>query len=118
MSDIKNWMEEKDGYQLIPHKNGKIKWYVLGFEQDGGHYVGEYDMTDWDKTFNEVVFPEAEKIAHDWLFSNEWQVMRKDQLIDMMFSVAGALYSSGDFKEEWVVGTDWYDWLDEVNDGV
>jgi hypothetical protein len=110
---MKNWKEESG----IPHKDGKIKWYALGTEQDAGHYVGEYDMTDWDTAWDKV-WEEAQK-NFDRFFSEEWTLVRKDQLIDMMFNVASALYSSGDFKEEWVIGTDWYDWLDEENeDGI
>ena len=109
MNDMKNWKEESG----IPHDNGKIKWYVIGTEQDGSQYVGEYDMTDWDKAWEEVWVKAQE---FDGFFSEEWTLIRKDQLIDMMFNVAGALYASGDFKGEWVVGTDWYDWLDEEED--
>jgi hypothetical protein len=116
MSDMKNWMEAEEGFQPIPHDNGKIKWYVIGTEEDGSHYVGEYDMTDWDTAWEEV-WAKAQK--YEKYFDQMWTLVRKDQLIDMMFNVANALYASGDFKKEWVVGSDWYDWLDEEEeDGV
>ena len=110
--DMSDWMQEKDGWQPIPHDNGKIKWYVLGIEEDGGHYVGEYDMTDWNKGWEEM-WVKAQDKANRFLGDYEWTLLRQDQLIDIMFNVASALYSSGDFKKEWVVGNDWYDWLDE-----
>jgi len=109
MSDMKNWKEDSG----IPHKDGKIKWYVIGFEEDESIYLGEYDMTDWDKTFEGQVFPKAEEKAGKYF--DTWQVMRADQLRDLMFNVASALHSSGDFKEDWI-GNDWYDWLDEEDD--
>lgn len=108
MSDMKNWKEDSG----IPHKDGKIKWYAIGFGEDESIYLGEYDMTDWDKTFDEQVFPKAQEDANSLFSSDLWQVMRADQLRDLMFNVASALHSSGDFKEDWI-GTDWYDWLDE-----
>jgi hypothetical protein len=115
MSDMfkrmKNWKEDSG----IPHKDGKIKWYVIGFEEDESTYLGEYDMTDWDKTFEEQVFPKAQEDADSFFASDLWQVMRADQLRDLMFNVASALQSSGDFKEKWI-GNDWYDWLDEEDD--
>ena len=115
--DMKNWKEESD----IPHEDGKIKWYILGFEAEEGMYVGEYDMTDWDKTFDEQVFPKAQEDANSLFESDIWQVIRKDQLHNMMFNVSHALYGSGDFKKDWI-GADWYDWLDEedeeIKDGV
>ena len=113
MSDMKNWMGESE----IPHDNGKIKWYAIGYEEEESYYLGEYDMTDWDKTFDEQVFPKAQEKAGKYFASDLWQVIRKDQVIDLMFNVANALYSSGDFKKDWI-SADWYDWLEEEEDGV
>jgi hypothetical protein len=109
MTDMTNWIKE-DG---IPHKNGKIKWFVMSFEEEGGHSVGEYDMTDWDKTFNEVVFPKAQEIADNFLETHEWQLIRGDHLGDLMFNVSHALYQSGDFKDDWLP-QDYWDDMDEI----
>jgi hypothetical protein len=106
---MENWMEDEDGFQRIPHDNGKIKWYVLGFDEEAGHYVGEYDMTDWHKTFDEVVFPKAQEIADNFLDTDEWKLIRKDHLIDMLHSVSHALYQSGDFRESWIAMDFWDD---------
>jgi hypothetical protein len=108
---MKNWIEEGG----IPNDNGKVKWYVLGFDEDAGHYVGEYDMTDWDKTFKEVVFPKAQEIAEDFLTTDDWQIVRKDHMIDVMHNISIALHESGDFKKDWI-GTDWWDEFDEEGD--
>ena len=112
MTDMTNWIKENN----IPHKNGKIKWFVMSFEEEGGHYVGEYDMTDWDKTFDEVVFPKAQKIADKFLDTNEWQVIRGDHLFDFMLNVSHALYESGDFKNDWLP-QDYWDDMDEILGG-
>jgi len=113
MSDMfkrmKNWKEESG----IPHKDGKIKWFVMSFDEDGGHYVGEYDMTDWDKTFEEQVFPEAQSIASDFLDTDEWQLIRGDHLTDLMFNVANCLDSAGEFKKWWLP----MDFYDEFHEG-
>ena len=111
MSDMKNWIKE-DG---IPHKDGKIKWYALGFQEDEYFYIGEFDMTNWNKTFDEEVFPKAQEHADACFESDMWQVIRADQLFDLMFNVAHAMYDSGDFKKDWI-GKDWFDWLDEEDD--
>lgn len=111
MSDMKNWMEDSG----IPHDNGKIKWYAIGFEEDEGCYVGEYDMTDWDKTFDEQVFPKAKAEADSMFHSDLWQVIRKDQVIDMMHNLSIALHSSGDFKKDWI-DADWWDEFDEEDE--
>jgi hypothetical protein len=103
--DMKNWIEDGG----IPNANGRIKWYVLGSDEDAGYYVGEYDMTDWHKTFDEVVFPKAQEIADKRLNTHNWQITRKDQLIDMLYNVAHALYESGDFKKTWIPINFWDD---------
>lgn len=106
---MKNWIEEGG----IPNDNGKVKWYVLGLGEDAGHYVGEYDMTDWVKTFNEVVFPKAQEIADRFLDGDDdWRIIRKDQIIDVMHNLSIALHDSGDFKKDWI-DSDWWDELDE-----
>ncbi len=69
-------------------------------------------MTDWYKTFDEQVFPKAKEKADRYFASELWQVMRKDQVIDVMHNLSMALHSSGDFKKDWI-GTDWWDEFDE-----
>ena len=109
---MKNWIEDGG----IPNANGKIKWYVLGSDEDAGHYVGEYDMTDWTKTFDEIVFPKAQEIADKFLDTDNWQLIRKDHLIDMLYNVSHALYESGDFKDNWLP-QDYWDEMDEILKG-
>ena len=108
--DMTNWIEEDN----IPHDNGKIQWFAIGFEEEETYYVGEYDMTDWDKTFDEVVFPKAQKHTDRCFKSNDWRIIRKDQLIDLMFNVAHALHCAGNGKEDWDLD-DYFD--DEKENG-
>jgi hypothetical protein len=99
MSDtnyMTNWKEESG----IPHEDGKIKWYIIGTEDSEYHYLGEYDMTDWDKTWD-VIYAEAEKIIDKYQWE-EWNVVRKDLLIDMMWNIFWALGESGDRDKEWI----------------
>lgn len=107
MTDMTNWKDADPAEGYIPHEDGKIKWYVMSFEDDGGFYIGEYDMTDWDKTFEEV-FEKAEEIADRRLASSDWEMVRKDQLVDAMYNISNALHESGDFKKDWI-GLDWWD---------
>ena len=95
-NNMANWKEESG----IPHKDGKIKWYIIGMEEDEYHYLGEYDMTEWDKTWDEI-YAKAEKTIekYEW---EAWNVIRKDLLIDMMWNIFGALDQSGDIDEEWI----------------
>lgn len=94
---MKDWIKRGG----IPHDNGKIKWFAIGYEEDESYYVGEYDMTDWDKTFDEVC-EKATDFADKCFPSDEWKLIRKDQLEDLMWNVASALRDAGDFKEDWI----------------
>ena len=47
-----DWMTEEYG---IPHKDGKVRWYVIGFQEDMFEYLGWFDMTDWDGGFEYVL---------------------------------------------------------------
>ena len=96
MNDMTNWKAEGN----IPHKDGKIKWYIIGMFEDEYHYLGEHDMTDWDKAWD-AVFAEAMKVATKYGFE-EWNVVRKDLLIDNMWNIFNALEESGDLHKEWI----------------
>jgi hypothetical protein len=110
--DMSDWMEvDENGHQPIPNKDGKIKWFVMSSEEDGGHYVGEYDMTDWDTAWEEV-WAKAQEIAHDWLYTHEWVLLRGDHLIDLMRNVSNCLHDAGLFKEHWLP-MDYWDEFDE-----
>jgi hypothetical protein len=34
--------------------------------------------------------------------TDDWQMIRKDQVIDLMWNCASCLRESGDYKEEWL----------------
>lgn len=99
MTDISNWMDEYD----IPHDNGKIKWYILAYQEGGGHYLGEYDMTDWDKGWD-IMFVDALKCVDKFIDDEDrkWQVCRHDQVLDMMWSVFDALRESKSLNSTWI----------------
>ena len=105
MNDMDNWMQESG----IPHDNGKIKWFIFSLQGDsgsGGHYVGEFDMTDWEEGWK-LVFAKAESVAEKYLDEDEWwQTLREDQVVDVMWNVFTALHDAGStlLDEHWV---DW-----------
>jgi hypothetical protein len=93
-----NWMDEYG----IPHDNGKIKWYILAYQEDGGHYLGEYDMTDWDKGWD-IMFADALKCVDKFIDEDgQWQVCRHDQVLDMMWGVFNALEQSKSLNSTWI----------------
>ena len=86
-----NWMAEEYG---IPHKNGKIRWFMIGRGECMYEHLGVYDMTDWDKGWekvwedaNDVATKRGEKIE-------EYEVMRQDQLEDLSHNVQAALFEA------------------------
>ena len=93
MSDMTDWMTEEDG---IPHKDGKVRWYVVGPEEDMYGYLGWHDMTDWYKGLEEVMF-DAKQIACD---SFNFQVLRHDQLITLLRNVYFAIEEALDVPGE------------------
>jgi hypothetical protein len=64
--------------------------------------VGEFDMTDWDKTFEEVFAKAKDYMNRCFRGNDEWRISRKDQIVDMMWNVAGCLRESDEFKNEWL----------------
>ena len=112
-TDMDNWMKESS----IPHNNGKIKWYVIaplqGDSGGGGHYVGEYDMTDWYKGWD-IVFADANKWADVYLDDDQWwQVCRQDMVKDMMWNVFTALQESNNLDDIWI---NWVEYKKELED--
>jgi len=98
MTDMSNWMDEYD----IPHDNGKIKWYILAYQEGGGHYLGGYDMTDWDEGWG-IVYADALKCVGKFINDDAaWQICRHDMVNDMMWSVFEALEESKSLDSTWI----------------
>ena len=112
MTDMTNWKNADPDGEHIPHEDGKIKWYAIGMQDDDYYYIGEYDMTDWDKTFEEV-FKDAKDYVDENFMTDQWQILRKDQVVETMWNLAFALNDSGDYKKHWI-GVDFFDdWNEE-----
>lgn len=94
-----NWMTEKDG---IPHKNGLVRFYLIGYEADVYGYLGWHDMTDWDEGWKKV-WAAAEKRSPNEAF----QVLRHDQLQDLQRNVQYAFEEALEDKDE----TTWIWWF-------
>jgi len=94
MSMETNWMEKKDG---IPHKNGHVRFYMIGFDDDAYVYLGWFDMTDWDKGW-EKVWEAA--IKRNGNINDEFQVIRHDQMLTLQLNVTWALVEALVDKDE------------------
>lgn len=90
----KHWMEEPYG---VPHKNGMVRFYLVGVDEDVWGYLGWFDMTDWDEGWKKV-WAAAE--AHKLSGNGEFQVLRHDQMLDLLRNVQWALEEALEDKEE------------------
>ena len=93
-----NWMDEEGG---IPHKNGSVRFYLVGFEEGVYGYLGWFDMTDWDEGWKKV-WEAAEKCRPNEAF----EVIRHDQLQDLQRNVQYAFEEALEDKDE----TTWLWW--------
>jgi hypothetical protein len=91
----KHWMEEPYG---IPHKNGYVRFYIVGFDEDVFGYLGWFDMTDWEKGWDKV-FKAAVK-SHGSKSAEDFQILRHDQILDLMNNVQRALQDALEDKDE------------------
>lgn len=86
-----DWMDEKYG---IPHKNGKIRWFMIGRGEFMYKHLGLYDMTDWNKGW-EKLWADASHVATvRGERVNDFEVMRQDQLEDLSNNVQAALFEA------------------------
>jgi hypothetical protein len=95
-----NWMDDKDG---VPHKNGFVRFYFIGYEESVFGYLGWHDMTDWDEGWKKV-WAAAE--AHPLSGNGAFQVLRHDQLQDLQRNVQDAFEEAMEDKDE----TTWMWW--------
>ena len=101
--DMNNWMTERDG---IPHKDGKVRFYLVGFDEDVYKYLGWYDMTDWDEGWLRVW---ADAKAYQCGDAGSFQVFRHDQLLDLKRNVDNAFEQALEDKDE----TTWIWWIQQ-----
>lgn len=95
----KNWMTEEHG---VPHKNGMVRFYLIGTGEDVHGYLGWYDMTNWDKGWDKVWADALASRNGD----EDFQVLRHDQLEDLARNVQWALFEALEDKDE----TTWLWW--------
>ena len=95
---MSNWMTEEYG---VPHKNGMVRFYVVGIDEDVWGYLGWFDMTDWDKGWEKVweAAIASRKRMKD-LEPENIQVLRHDQMLDLMRNVQWALEEALEDKDE------------------
>lgn len=97
----KHWTEEPYG---IPHKNGKVRFYLVGIDDDVCGYLGWFDMTDWDKGWEKVW--EAAQNSRSGRSGEDFQVLRHDQMLVLMRNVQWAFEDALEDKNE----TTWVWW--------
>ena len=95
----KDWMSEEGG---IPHKNGSVRFYLVGIEEGVYGYLGWFDMTDWNKGWDKVW-----KAAQKCRPNEEFQILRHDQMQDLMRNVQYAFEEAMEDKDE----TTWLWWI-------
>ena len=95
----KDWMTEEHG---VPHKNGMVRFYLIGINEDVFGYLGWYYMTDWDKGLDKVLADALASRNGD----EDFQVLRHDQLEDLARNVQWALFEALEDKDE----TTWSWW--------
>jgi len=93
-----NWMTEEGG---IPHKNGSVRFYLIGIEEGVFAYLGWFDMTNWEKGWKKVWKAAQERHGDD-----EFDVIRHDQLLDLASNVKWAFEEALEDKDE----TTWLWW--------
>jgi hypothetical protein len=99
MEANEDWMSEEGG---IPHKNGSVRFYLVGIEEGVHAYLGWFDMTDWDKGWEEVW-----KAAQKNRPNEDFQIIRHDQMLDLMRNVQWAFEEAMEDKDE----TTWLWWI-------
>lgn len=78
--DEKHWTMEDFG---IPHTEGYVRFYLLGFDELAYDYLGWFDMNDWDKGMQKV-WQAAEKSQYK---DEHYELLRHDQLMDLSRNV-------------------------------
>ena len=92
---MSDWMKEPYG---IPHKNGMVRFYLIGTDEDVFDYLGWFDMTDWDKGWGKVW--EAAQKSRNAENGEDFQVLRHDQMLDLMRNVQWAFEDALKDKDE------------------
>ena len=95
----KHWMDEEYG---VPHKNGMVRFYVVGVNEYVHGYLGWFDMTDWDEGWKKVWKAAEEKVNE----GDDFQVVRHDQVLDLIRNAQCALEEALEDKDE----TTWIWW--------
>ena len=89
-----DWMTEEDG---IPHNNGKVRFYLIGADEDLYEYLGWFDMTDWDKGFQNVLNAAKNGRCRD---CGDYQIMRHDQLMTLARNIQWVIEAVLDIEGE------------------
>ena len=90
-----SWMTEEYG---IPHKNGMVRFYMIGIDEDVFKYLGWYDMTDWETGWNKV-WADAQA-TQQGQGDASFQIVRHDQLETLALNIHMAFSEALEDKDE------------------
>ena len=90
-----DWMTEEYG---VPHKNGMVRFYLIGVDEDMFKYLGWYDMTDWEAGWNKM-WTDAQA-SQQGQSNASFQIVRHDQLEDLARNIQMAFSEAMEDKDE------------------
>ena len=73
----------------------KVRFCLISPYEDGTQVLGDYDMTDWDKTWDEQVWVDAEKTGVEL---EPALVIRLDQVMDLWLDLKALLELDGTYN--------------------
>jgi hypothetical protein len=78
-----------------------VRFCIVSANEDGTGVLGDYDMTDWDKAWDEQVWVDTQKYVdrHDMDIS-AINVLRIDQAMDLWLDLQAMLEADGTYKLE------------------
>ena len=76
-----------------------VRFCVVSASEDGTGVLGDYDMTDWNKTWDEQVWVDVEKYVDRFgMDLSAINVLRIDQVMDLWLDLQNMLESDGTYN--------------------
>jgi hypothetical protein len=76
-----------------------VRFCVVSANEDGTGVLGDYDMTDWNKTWDEQVWVDVEKYVDRFgMDLSAINVLRIDQVMDLWLDLQNMLESDGTYN--------------------
>jgi len=76
-----------------------VRFCIVSANEDGTGVLGDYDMTDWNKTWDEQVWVDVEKyVENNGMDLSAINVLRIDQVMDLWLDLQTMLESDGTYN--------------------